>query len=318
MSIFNKHYDQDIQTHDHINNHNHNHSGIKSNKQHACHHAHESGMKLKIVLSITFIYALIELIMAIFSKSLALGTDAVHMFTDSFALFLAAYMAKISQKPADHNYSYGRGRADTIGALMNGIFMLIIIGFIIYEGISRFINPIAVNGLSVTLVASIGLCINIISLKLLHGGDSLNTKAAFLHVLGDMLGSVSAIVAGIIIYYTGYMQADAILSILVSIIILVPTFKILASSIKILMESVPEHISYIKVGEDILSIKEVLSVHDLHIWTMNSEDTSLSAHIIIDDIKKWHSVLNDVQKILLEKHNIHHITLQPECHNVNK
>lgn len=317
MSIFNKHHEHDIHTHDHINNHNHDHQHSPSERHN---HFHNTS-KLKIVLSITLIYAFVEIIAAIFTKSLALGTDAVHMLTDAFALFIAVYMAKLSQKPANNNYSYGHGRADTIGALMNALFMLLIIAFIVYEGVSRFIHPVEVNGLSVTVVASFGLIINIFSLKLLHGGDSLNTKAAFVHVLGDMLGSVSAIIAGIIIYYTGFMQIDAILSILVSLLILVPTVKILLSSVKILMESVPDHISYIKVGEDILDIEHVISVHDLHIWTMNSSDTSLSAHVLISNITEWDSTLINIQKMLLEKYNIHHITLQPECselsHNKN-
>lgn len=314
MSDFHKHNSYDNTTHDHHNISNHEHINNNHNKSHS--HSHESTTsstkKLFIMFLLTLGFSIIELISSFATNSLALFADFAHMLTDSAAILFALLMAKLSGKPANKNFSYGHGRADTIGAFTNALFMIAIVIFISYEAISRIFKPQEVHGLGVIIVSSIGLVINLIGLKVLHGDHSLNTRAAFIHVLGDMFGSLSAIVAGVIIYYTGWMKIDPVLSLVVSIIILIPAFNIIKSSIKILMEGVPEHIDFNQVGEDIKSIEGIVSVHDLHIWTMSSNDASLSAHIVIQDTNQWHRILVDAQKLLHDKHNINHITVQPE------
>lgn len=305
--------------HSHNNGHHHAHSDDDLHN-----HTHHDAIDysqvranttktLKWIMFFTLGFALVEAISGWLSGSLALVSDALHMLTDSMSLILALWMAKISQKPADHEHSYGHGRADTLGAFLNGIFMLGIIIFIIYEAIQRIIEPRPVAAVSVMTVASIGLTINIIAAWLLHkNSHSLNTKAALIHVLGDLLGSVAAIVAGGLIYFTGKNIIDPILSLIISAILVPSTMNILRKSSHILMEGVPDHLEYEQVGQCLSKVSGVLSVHDLHIWTMNSNHTALSAHIIIIDATDWCDILASCQKMLSEQFDIGHVTLQPE------
>lgn len=307
MHDFHKHREED--------NHSHGEHNIKNHdKEH--HHEHDehkhNDKALKWILCITLGYAFVELGAAFWSKSLALFADFAHMITDSASIFFAIVMAILSKKPANEKFSYGHGRADTIGAFINAMFMVFISIVIIYEAINRLFNPVDVNGLGVIIVSTIGLFVNLIGLKLLHGAESLNTKAAFVHILGDLLGTVAAIMSGVIIYYGGYMIADPLLSIAVSIIILFPAIKILKSAVKILMEGVPNHIDYNEVGHSIKEIKGVKSVHDLHIWTMSSNDVALSAHVLIDELEDWHKSLDNIQEMLIKEYKIVHVTIQPE------
>lgn len=307
MLDFHKHREEDSHAHGISNITNHNKTDHVESHEH-----HHNDKALKWILGITLGYAFIELGAAFWSKSLALFADFAHMITDSASIFFAIIMAILSKKPANDKFSYGHGRADTIGAFINAIFMVFISIVIIYEAINRLFNPVDVNGLGVIVVSTIGLIVNLIGLKLLHGAESLNTKAAFLHILGDLLGTVAAILSGVIIYYGGYMIADPILSIVVSVIILFPAINIIKSAVKILMEGVPNHIDYNEVGHSIKGIKGVKSVHDLHIWTMSSNDVALSAHVLIDELGDWHKILEDIQEILIAKYKIVHVTIQPE------
>lgn len=306
MLEFHKHTDHDANAHDVENISNHH------KKNHKCNHHDNHGGALKFILGLTLIYGFIELVAAIWSNSLALFADFAHMLTDSASIFFAIMMAILSKRPANEKFSYGHGRADTIGAFINAVFMIIISLGIIYEAINRFMHPVAVNGLGVIIVSTVGLFVNLIGIKLLHGSESLNTKAAFIHILGDLFGTVAAIISGVIIYYTGYMVADPILSIIVSIIILFPAISIIRASLKILMEGVPNHINYSEVGYSMKAMTNVASVHDLHIWTMSSNDVALSAHVLIEDFDSWHDTLEKIQEMLVEKYNIVHITIQPE------
>lgn len=306
MSQFIKHHPNDIATHDHINKSNHN---IKKNSK--IHHEDNTSV-LKFVFFIVLSFAFVELFTALWANSLALLADFFHMITDSIALFFALIMNILSRKPANEKYSYGHGRADTIGAFVNAFFMILVVIFILYESILRLLNPIQVNGIGVFVVALIGLFINVIALKLLHGGESLNTKAAFIHIMGDLLGSIAAIISGLIIYKTGFMAIDPILSMIVAVIILFPSIKILKQTVKILMEAVPEGICLNSVGNRIESIEGVVSIHDLHIWTMSSNDIAMSAHINLKNLNEWDEILIQLQKILIKEFDISHVTLQPE------
>lgn len=308
MSEFHKHNDNDLISHDSNNIGNHEHAKC-NNKENT------SFNKLFFIFILTLGFSIVEIIASFATNSLALFADFAHMLTDSASILFALLMAKLSMKPANDNFSYGHGRADTIGAFINALFMIAIVIFIFYEAIMRLFEPQQVHGIGVIIVSSLGLVINLIGLKVLHGDHSLNTKAAFIHVLGDMFGSISAIIAGIIIYYTGWMKIDPILSLIVSLIIIIPALKIIKSSVKILMEGVPEHLDFNEVGKQIESISGIVSVHDLHIWTMSSNDASLSAHIIIKDPKEWYNILEEIQKTLHDKYHIEHVTVQPEILN---
>ncbi len=307
----------------HLHHHNDDHSHDDdhgSNHSHHDHHEHNINeirssrvSSFKIIMIITAVFAAVEFIGGYLTHSLALVSDAFHMITDSSAIFLALIMSHISTKPADHNHSYGHGRADILGAFINSLFMLGIIGFLIYESIDKFIHPNQVNSLPMIVIATLGLLVNVIAAKILHGHQTnLNSRAAFLHVLGDLLSSVATIFAGIIIYYTQWNFLDPLLSLLIALILIPSTVKIIKDSIHILMEGVPHNIHYDTVGKEISSLQNIYSVHDLHIWTMNSEHISLSAHIVVKNIEKWDDTLINIQKLLSDKYKIHHVTLQPE------
>lgn len=264
-------------------------------------------------LALTLSFALVEVIFGFLSNSLALISDAGHMVTDSAALGLALLAQIIAKRPPTAKNSFGFGRAEALAAFVNGLIMLVVVGWISYEAVQRLAHPPAVLGGTVMLVASIGLAINIVVAWVLsHDKESLNTKAALIHVMGDLLGSLAAIISGAVIYTTGWMQVDPILSIFVSLLILKSTFGVLADSYHFLMEGVPHHIDYVKIGDDLEAIAGVLSVHDLHIWEMSPGHPALIGHLEISDISAWPRIMESVKTMLLETHNIDHITLQPE------
>jgi cobalt-zinc-cadmium efflux system protein len=309
MSEFHLHSDTDTHSHDDDHSANHKH----------CHHhfdfkkIRESNKKIFTIIMIgTLIFAAIEAVGGIWSGSLALLSDFCHMLTDSASILLALIMSHISQKPADNNHSYGHGRADTLGAFVNSLFMLGIIVFLMYEGIHRLIHPEPVKAIAIILIASLGLFMNLFSFILLKDSHSLNSKAALIHVIGDMLGTIATIIAGVAIYLTHYTVIDPILSLIVSVIMIPTTVRLIMKSMHILMEGVPEHLNYNEIGQSLASIEHVQSVHDLHIWTMISDSISLSAHIRIFHIEDWENILAQCQIMLSEKYQIYHVTLQPE------
>ena len=318
MHNFHSHHAHDDHAHDPVNVANHDH--CPSLHIHDINKQKSSGRKkLAMIMTITFAIAIVEMVGGWFSGSLALISDAFHMLTDSSSLMLALIMAILAQRPADDKYSYGHGRWEIIGALLNGIFMIAVIVFLIYEGIDRILNPRPVESTTIIWIATIGLLINIFAAWLLHShSHSLNTRGAFLHVLGDLLGSVAAIAAGVLIYFTGMTIFDPIISIVVALILVAPTYNLLKQTSRIILEGVPEHIDYVEVGKSLNEVQNVLSVHDLHIWSMTSEHISLSAHVEISSIDQWEQVLADIQLMLSNKFQINHITLQPEVHKEHK
>jgi cobalt-zinc-cadmium efflux system protein len=191
--------------------------------------------------------------------------------------------------------------------------MLAVVGWIAFEAIQRFAAPEPVQGKAVFTVAAIGLVINLMVAWLLSRDQkSVNTRAALVHVIGDLLGSVAAIVAGVVIYFTGWLTIDPLLSLAVSALILKSTIGVLRDAYHVLMEGVPHDIDYLVVGEDIAAIKGVLSVHDLHVWEMSAGHPALIGHLVIRDMQEWPTVLNNIKTMLIEKHRIDHVTLQPE------
>jgi len=315
MTNFHAHHNHDSCVHDDQNLRNHNHVHKKDGHNHNHDYKNKSKAILMTVMIMTLGFAFVELFAGMWSGSLALIADFCHMLTDSAALLFALVMAHLSQKPANKDFSFGHGRADTIGAFVNALFMLGIIVFIVFEAVQRILHPEPVKAEGVIIVASIGLVINLIALFLLKDQHSLNTKSAMIHIAGDLLGSIATIVAGVAIYYTNMTVIDPILSLIVSLIILGPTWTLIKKSIRILMEGVPQHVEFEKVGTAIDKVKGVKSVHDLHIWTMNSDNTSLSAHILIENMSEWDDVLKDIQLMLSKEFDIEHITLQPEVSN---
>jgi len=268
---------------------------------------------LLIALVLTLGFSGVEGAAAYFANSLALISDAGQMVTDETALGLALLAQIISRRPPSPKHSFGFGRAEALAAFVNSIAMLGLVIWIMVEAISRFYDPHKVDGLTVTVVAAIGLAMKIVvSWVLSRDKKSVNTRAALVHVMGDLLGSVAALIAGVVIQLTGWMPIDAILSILVSLLILKSTISILHESYHFLMEGVPLHIDYLQVGTDLRNVPGVLAVHDLHVWEMTPSFPALIGHIEIADMQEWPEIMSRINAMLLDQHGIDHVTLQPE------
>ena len=288
--------------------HSHNHNHAHGHHQHAA-----SGVVLVVALSVTLVFALIEAVGGLLANSLALLGDAGHMVTDSLSLGLAAVAAWISKKPPSMRHSYGMLRAEVIAALVNAIFMVVIIGGILISAFDRIQHPREVNGEMVLWIALIGLLVNMaVAYILIKGEQSLNVRGALLHVVGDLLGSVMALISGLVIMYTAWSLIDPILSILICILISVSTFKLMREVLNVIMEGVPLHLDLPSVGHSMAKTPLVASVHDLHIWTLSSGSVALSAHIVIEDMKNWPQALEKLRQCLHGEFGIDHITLQPE------
>lgn len=281
---------------------------------HYQHQVRERSLKtLAWALCLTLGFAVVEVVAGLMANSLALVSDAGHMVTDAAALGLALLAQLISKRPPSARYSFGFGRAEALAAFINALAMLGVVVWIIAEAVQRFAHPSAVQGATVMLVAAIGLAINVaVAWVLSRDTESMNTRAALVHVLGDLLGSVAALGAGAVIWLTGWMQADPLLSMLVALLILKSTIALLRESYHHLMEGVPEAVDYVQVGADLEQVPGVLSVHDLHVWAMSPGQPALIGHVQVAELAQWPEVLTVIRAMLLEKHGIDHITLQPE------
>jgi cobalt-zinc-cadmium efflux system protein len=235
------------------------------------------------------------------------------MFTDAVALGLAAAAAWLATHPPSARHSYGLGRAEIVAALANALFMLAVVGIIGAEAIARLRTPAPVNGAIVGVIAGVGLAINgIVAMLLSRSESTLNVRAALLHVFGDLLGSVAALASGAIIFFTGWTLIDPILALAVCLLILASTLRLLFESLHVVMEGVPLHLDLPEVGRAMAQVARVRSVHDLHIWTLASGNIALSAHVVIDDMRHWGSILTELNRLLHDAFHIEHTTLQPE------
>lgn len=295
--------------------HDHNHHGSSQHSQE--HHHHQvsgSGGRILIGLLLTLSFAAVEAVGGWWSGSLALLGDAGHMLSDSAALGIALIAVLIMQRPPSDRLSYGHGRIEVIAAVINSMFMLLVVVGIVLEAVERLQQPGEVNAQSVMLIGAVGLAVNIVVAFVLSGDShNLNTRAALLHVFGDLLGSVAAIFSGAVIYFWGWLPADPIVSILICGLIVVSSLRLLKEALHIIMEGVPGHLELPQVGEAMAGVNPMVrSVHDLHIWTLSSGHVALSAHVVIDNMESWQTVLQAEQAMLASQFDITHITLQPE------
>jgi cobalt-zinc-cadmium efflux system protein len=270
---------------------------------------------LKIVFTITLIYFIIEVIVGFMSNSLALLSDAAHMLTDVAGQALALFAIWMASKPRNSKKTYGYLRTEIFSALINAIVLIFISGYILYEAWQRFQDPPKVAGFSMLIVASIGLIINLISMKILKSGseESINIKGAFLEVVADMLSSIAVIIAGIIILSTGWLLIDPIISALIGLFILPRTFGLLKESVDILLEGVPKDVNYDAVEKYISKNPGVDSIHDLHIWSLTSGVNALSGHIIMKPettITEMNDIIFKIKKELNSSYKISHTTLE--------
>ncbi len=269
--------------------------------------------KLILATVLTLGFAGVEAATGWWSGSLALMSDAGHMVTDAAALVIAALAGWVARRGPTPRHSYGFGRAQLVAALVNGLFMLAVVTAIIVQAVSRFANPIAVRGEAVTVVALLGLLLNIFVARMLsNGGRDLNVRAALLHVLGDLLGSVAALLSGVIVWATGWYSVDPALSLLIAMLIAYSSLKLVREAFHGLMEGVPLHLSLEEIGVTMAKVEGVISVHDLHIWSLTAERIALSAHVVVGGLESWPKTLTRLQALLAERYGIQHPTLQLE------
>ena len=270
---------------------------------------------LRIALALTASFAVIEVVGGWLAGSLALLSDAGHMVTDVAALSIAIFAQRLAQRPPSRRASYGYARAEVLAAFINALIMLAVVVWIAVEAARRLLSPPPVAGAVVIGVAAAGLGINLACAWLLSHSRSLNSRAALVHVLGDLAGSVAALVAGAVITATGWMPIDPLLSLFVAVLILRSTWLLLKASTAVLMEGVPAHLSYEEIGRALTRLPGVVAVHDLHVWHMTSDRPALSAHLVIRDPQRWPEMLSAAQRVLAERFGIDHVTLQPDWHS---
>jgi cobalt-zinc-cadmium efflux system protein len=268
---------------------------------------------LAVAVVLTLGYALIELVGGLWSGSLALLADAGHMATDSAALLFALAANIIARRPVSDRHSFGLARVEVIAAFVNAIAMLAVVAWIFYEAIDRLRDPVPVQGLGVFVIAAVGLVINLlVAWSLSRDRENVNTRAALIHVMGDLLGSVAAITAGLVIYFGGPLMADPLLSMFVAALILRSTLGVLRETTFVLLDSVPEGLNYAAVGQALARVHGVKSVHDLHVWSMVPGRNALSAHVLVESIDQWPAILKEARRVLATQFHIDHATLQPE------
>ena len=248
------------------------------------------------------------------TNSLALIADAGHMLTDVAALTLTLVAIWFASRPATSKKTYGYYRLEILAAFVNGIALVLLSIWIIYEAFARWTAPEPIAGTEMTLIAAGGLVVNIIAAYLLHSDHKhdLNMRGAFLHVIGDLLGSVAAMIAGILITAFGWLWADALGSVLISVIIIFSSWRLIMDSVNILLEGTPRHISLASVESCITETPGVAGVHDLHVWTISSGIDALSAHISHDESVAHSELLHSVRGRLHEQFGIDHLTIQME------
>jgi cobalt-zinc-cadmium efflux system protein len=272
----------------------------------------EQRHRLFIALGLTWAFAFVEAFAGWRGGSLALLADAGHMVTDGAALGLALLAAWIAARPPSTRHSYGMGRVELLAALVNALSMMAVVFGIGMEAWSRFQSPHAIQGALVSAVAVIGLGVNLlVAWMLSHGQQNINVRGAFLHVLGDVLGSVAAIAAGIVVWATGWTPIDPLLSLLIGGLVLASSLRLLRDALHGLLDGVPFTISLPDLGRDLATVPGVLEVHDLHVWALSGERLALSAHVRIKDMNDWPAVLAGLQREI-EEHGIGHPTFQPE------
>ena len=287
----------------------HDHSGHS--------HSHAAGANSKmltIALALMTTFLITELVGAWLFNSLALLSDAAHMFTDAAALAIALAAVKLGQRPADDARTFGYRRFEILAAAFNALLLFAVAAYVAWEGIGRFFEPEAVESTGMLAVAAVGLIVNLIAMRLLASGkdNSLNVKGAYLEVWADMLGSVGVIAGAVVIMLTGWQWVDPVVAIGIGLWVLPRTWILLKDTTHILLEGVPGRLSIVEIRAAIAGSTGVAGVHDLHVWSMTSDDSSLSVHVELADGAVSEAVRATIQAMLRERFEIEHSTIQTE------
>ncbi len=268
---------------------------------------------LRLALAVTVIVLVAEVVGGILSNSLALLADAGHMLTDVAALTLSLFVSWFSMRPETPRRTYGYVRLEILAAFVNGAALLVISAFIAWEAVARLRAPEPVGGGLMLVIALVGLLSNIVAAVALHGasGASLNVRGAYLHVIGDLLGSVGTVLAAVIIRFTGWLPADPLVSLVVTLLIVRGAWRLVREAVDVMLESTPAHISLGGVRAQLEAIPGVESVHDLHVWTVTSGVVAMSAHAIVREPERQQHVLEHVHDVM-RLFGIQHVTIQLE------
>jgi len=296
--------------------HDHDHEPAHEHESaHEHNHAHQhsaAGKTLLLALALTLGFSVVELFAGWRSGSLALLADAGHMVTDGASLGISALAAWLAARPPSRRHTYGLGRAELLAALVNAVSMLVVVFMIASEAWQRLQSSGPIDGATVSVVAVIGLVINLaVAWVLSRGERSLNIRAALLHVMGDALGSVAAIVAGTVIYFTGWTPIDPLLSILIGGLILASSVRLLREALHATLDGVPFAMDIGQLGLALARVDGVRQVHDLHVWHIAAERLALSAHVRLEKLNDWPQALKDLTAVAARQ-GIEHVTFQPE------
>jgi len=294
--------------HSHSHDHGHHHHGSKNKK----------ALKLSFIIIAT--YMIVEVIGGILTNSLALLSDAGHMLSDAVALGLSYLALTFGEKQATLSKTFGYKRFEILAAFINGVTLIGISVYIFWEAYKRIQSPPEVFSGGMLIISVIGLLVNIIAAYILMSGDkdeNLNVRSAFLHVLGDLLGSVGAITAALLIMFFGWNLADPIASVIVAVLIIISGYRVTKDSFHILMEGAPSNINVKEIKESLLQITGVRDVHDLHVWSITSEFPALSCHIVIDADVNQQDILKTAQTLLHRNYHLEHTTIQIDLNEEN-
>lgn len=273
-----------------------------------------SASRLQIAILLTASIFIAEIVGAFLFNSLALLSDAGHMFTDVAALGIALAAVRIGERPADEKRTYGYRRFEILAAAFNAILLFLIAGFVLYEAVGRFLDPAPVGSTGMLIVASLGLIVNLIAMKVLEGGReaSFNVRGAYLEVWADMLGSLGVLGAAAIISFTQWYWVDALVAAAIGLWVLPRAWTLLRDTTHILLQGVPSRIDIGSVREAIEIVAGVHSVHDLHIWSVAGDDVSLTSHIVLYSNADAERTRLAVTRMLDARFHIHHATVQVE------
>jgi cobalt-zinc-cadmium efflux system protein len=284
-------------------------------EEHSHAHRAQDRRALTLTLAITATYCVVELAGGLVTNSLALLSDAGHMFSDVAALAISLVAARLSQRPPTASKTFGYHRGEILAAFVNGLALWLVVGFILHEAYQRFWDPPPVRSGGMVVIAAVGLLVNVVSLQLLRRSqaESLNVRAAFVHVLGDALGSVGALVAGVLMLLWGWYIADPLVSAGIGVLILYSSWGIVREAVEILMQGTPREMQLQDIEQCLLGIEGVREVHDLHVWTLTSGRYLLSVHLVVSQGDATRPVIDAAQTRLRERFGIGHTTVQVDA-----
>jgi cobalt-zinc-cadmium efflux system protein len=292
------------------------------------HHAHSrhqhdqrgaDASALRTALVLIGVFMAVEVLAGLYASSLALLSDAAHMLTDAAALAMSLLAARLAQRPAGGVMTYGLGRAEILSAAANGLTMLVLCALIAYGAVAHLISPPPVQGGVVLAVALVGIAVNVITARVLSGGGrdgeharSLNVEGSYRHILTDLFGFIATAIAAVVILTTGFSRADAIVSLLIAAVMLSAGVGLVRAATRVVMEAAPAGLDPQQIGVALAEQRGVVEVHDLHVWEVTSGFPALSAHVVVDADCDCHEVRRGLSRLLSDRFEIRHSTLQVE------